>query len=178
MHWNLGAWSQHVHRLDRVLSHPGAVWAVAFSPDQHPAGHCLPPIARFASGKQRPAGNGESRPRGRATVRAIAFHPEGEWLLTGCEDGLARLWQVATGRPVGEPLLHCPVTEPARAWPWGTGIRSVAFSPDGRALVTGGYDGKAQSLGDEPREKKRVPPCPPVAVLSLPWRLVRMRRPS
>jgi WD40 repeat protein len=62
----------------------------------------------------------------------VAFSPDGRSILTGCEDGAARLWETATGRPLTAPLTHRgPVV-------------AVTFSPDGRTALTGGEDGTAR----------------------------------
>jgi hypothetical protein len=42
--------------------------------------------------------------------------------------GGIRLWAVATGKPLGPPLLH------------NDGVRTVAFSPDCRTVMSGGSD--------------------------------------
>jgi WD40 repeat protein len=47
-------------------------------------------------------------------------------------DSAVRLWDVATGKPAGAPLRH------------GAGVRSAAFSPDGRYVVTAAVDGTAR----------------------------------
>jgi tetratricopeptide (TPR) repeat protein len=63
-------------------------------------------------------------------VTAVAFSPDGKTALTGSEDGTARLWDVATGRPVGEPMRHEGKVEAA------------AFSPDGRTALTAAHDAR------------------------------------
>ena len=60
----------------------------------------------------------------------MSFSRDGKMVLTGCGDGTARLWDVATGKPIGPPLSHpLPVT-------------AVAFRPDGRTFVTVTQDGE------------------------------------
>jgi WD40 repeat protein len=54
---------------------------------------------------------------------AVAFSPDGKTILLGNMDKTARLWDVATGRPIGgTPMLH----EGA--------VVGVAFNPNGRTL--------------------------------------------
>jgi WD40 repeat protein/tetratricopeptide (TPR) repeat protein len=61
----------------------------------------------------------------RQAVEAVAFSPDGKFILTGSGDGTARLWDAATSRPIGEPMEH------------PDGVWAVAFSPDGRTILTG-----------------------------------------
>jgi WD40 repeat protein len=66
------------------------------------------------------------------SVTAVAYSPDGRTLASACRDGSVRLWDAATGAPLGEIAHHA---EPAEC---------VAFSPDGRWVVSGG-DGSVQS---------------------------------
>jgi WD40 repeat protein/serine/threonine protein kinase len=67
-----------------------------------------------------------------AIVLAVAFSPDGRWIVSGSPDATAKLYDVATGRPVCPPLVH-PDT-----------VFAVAFSPDGRTVLTGCADGQAR----------------------------------
>ena len=70
-----------------------------------------------------------------APVDQVAFSPDGRTILTRSRDNTARLWDVATGRPKGQPMVHAQF------------IRSVAFSPDGKIILTGGSDNTARLWG-------------------------------
>ena len=58
----------------------------------------------------------------------MAFSPDGKTVLTGSRDQTARLWDAATGMPLGPAIPH-----PAQ-------IVAVAFSPDGKSFLTGDSD--------------------------------------
>jgi hypothetical protein len=65
-------------------------------------------------------------------VLCVAISPDDQTLLTGCQDGMARRFDTATGKPVGDPLPHDgPVT-------------AVAYSKDGKYLLTGSADKMAR----------------------------------
>ncbi|KAG2346735.1 WD40 repeat-like protein, partial [Suillus weaverae] len=64
-----------------------------------------------------------------AGVNSVSFSPDGTRIVTSSRDSTVRLWDAATGQPVGEPLRGH--TE---------GVNSVSFSPDGTRIVTGSRD--------------------------------------
>jgi WD40 repeat protein/serine/threonine protein kinase len=69
--------------------------------------------------------------RCRLGVRLVAISPDGQKATTASGDGVVRLWNAATGQPIGSPFGH------------RSPINALAFSPDGRILATGSEDGKA-----------------------------------
>jgi WD40 repeat protein len=64
------------------------------------------------------------------SVQALAFSPDGQWLATGSEDRMARVFAF----PSGKELV---------SFRHGELVASVAFSPDGKYFATGSWDGGA-----------------------------------
>ena len=65
-------------------------------------------------------------------VTALAFNPVGDRLVTGCEDGVARVFNTRDGK----------VTLELRQHPGG--VNAVAFSVDGKRIATAGADRQAR----------------------------------
>jgi len=65
-------------------------------------------------------------------IDAVAFSPDGKTVLTSSFDNTARLWDAASGKPIGLPIEH------------QSAVMSVAFSPDGKAVITGSWDKTAR----------------------------------
>src|SRR5690606_9074671 len=64
-------------------------------------------------------------------IRQCNFSPDGTRVVTAGNDGVARLWDAATGAPIGEPLRHDGAV--ARAWFDSSGMRVLTRSADGTA---------------------------------------------
>jgi WD40 repeat protein len=74
--------------------------------------------------------------RGEAPVRVAVFGFDGRTIVTGGDDRTARVFDLADGRPLGQPLEH------------PGSVRVMVLSPDGRMILTGGLF-KAPRLWDK-----------------------------
>ena len=64
------------------------------------------------------------------SVYSAQFSPDGQRVVTA-SDETARLWDAASGKPIGEPMKHKYT------------VNSAQFSPDGQRVVTASGNGAA-----------------------------------
>jgi WD40 repeat protein len=134
-------WDAATGRLRYELPHSEAVRAAAFSPDGKAVlTGCDDRAARlWGAATGRPLGVPMTH---RHPAWSVAFHPTRPLLVTGggvfsspssrFGQGKVRVWDATATKPVGPPL-HA-------AGP----VLGVAFSPDGRHVVTASRDGRAR----------------------------------
>ncbi len=81
-------------------------------------------------------------------VTDVAISPDGKWLATACEDGVARLYDPKTLKQVGRDMIHSRYCE------------SLAFSPDSRVLVTASRDYSIRfwNVADQSSQEKVIHP--------------------
>jgi WD40 repeat protein len=126
--------------LGKPLDHRGDVRAVAFGPGGKAVltGSFDNTARLWDASSDTPL----SQPlEHRGPVRSVAFGPDGKTVLTGSFDNTARLWDAATlrdpatGQHISLTLLYLVHR--------GT-VAAVAFSPDGKTVLTGSYDKTAR----------------------------------
>ncbi|KAK4034598.1 WD40-repeat-containing domain protein, partial [Parachaetomium inaequale] len=129
-------WSVHLQTLQ---GHSSSVKAVAFSPDGRliVSGSCDNTVRVWdaATGAERRVLQGHS-----SSVNAVAFSPDSRLIVSGSGDNTLGVWDAATG------------DNTVRVWDAATGaerrvlqghsrsVNAVAFSPDGRLIVSGSAD--------------------------------------
>ncbi|HSI32033.1 MAG TPA: hypothetical protein VK986_00455, partial [Tepidisphaeraceae bacterium] len=100
--------------------------ALVCAPGTTGAAEPKPPVsataARDDSSRTLPAHGGDWIP-------ALALSPDGKLLLTGGDDQLAVLWDLAAGKPVRTLPKH------------DSGVTAVAFVPGMKHVLTGTWDG-------------------------------------
>jgi WD40 repeat protein/tRNA A-37 threonylcarbamoyl transferase component Bud32 len=136
------------------LPHPDEVHVAVFSPDgQRFLTVCDEEVRIWRLENGKPTSRTLPHPLPARRMAGIqprlwaVFSPDSKSVLTGGEDGTARLWDAATCAPRGEPLRH------------EGPVLSMVFSPDGKTIVTGSYDGTAR-MWDAATCRQRGPDLP------------------
>ncbi len=122
--------------LAQPLKHTHLVHAAAFTRDGErfvtECGIWLEPSEKGVRQFWNKAGEPVGEPRESAPMaQAVAISWDGKKLFAA-NGSTAQLWDADTGEPLGPHLVHAGI------------VRTVAFSPDGKILLTGSYDGTAR----------------------------------
>jgi WD40 repeat protein len=122
--------------VQTLIGHAGAVTTIALSPDQQflisgssdrtiklwelATGTCV----HTFTGKRSLWSNAGHTDR----IRAVVFHPDGQTVLSGSDDGTIKQWNLNSGELID--------TFPDQGW----GVTALTSSRDGQLLISGGGD--------------------------------------
>ena len=113
--------------------------------------HSLEPVRRW------PHGSALREDRG-LPIRSLSFSPDSRRIVTTSEDGIAKVWDAATGA-----LLHDLVGHASR-------VLCAAYSPDGKRIASGGDDHNVRIWDAETFDQVARLAGHEVWVYSLAWR--------
>ncbi|MHC4545378.1 MAG: WD40 domain-containing protein [Planctomycetota bacterium] len=130
-----------------LSGHESRVWSVAFSPD----GKRIISGRKDGTIKVWDAATGEELMtlRGHSDiVTSVAFSSEGKHIVSGSWDYTIKVWDAATGKELKTLLGHCGLDrsssqtgkELMTTLGYYGAVTSVAFSPDGKSIVSGSFD--------------------------------------
>jgi len=137
---NLAHWSQTMCQMQMCFDHKGPVNCVAFSPD----GTTLLTASEDGTAALWDPVTGQHRLpplRHKYRVTSAMFVAEGRLVAT-FGDAMLQMWDAATGKPRGEPLMLLPMSQTGP--PEIVMIRAVAIAPDGKSVLVGYSDGSAR----------------------------------
>ena len=154
--------------IGTLAGHGSATTCITFRPiakARHESGGkaLLPGFGEQGSHCSRLGREGKARRRGivrnRAPVTDVGFSPDGGLLASSSEDGDIRIWDLSQvflstdkRETPGAKLLHVLSGR-------GGVVDSVAFSPEGKRLVSGHEDGTVTIWDVETGRKDAVPPA-------------------
>ncbi|QDU44804.1 Serine/threonine-protein kinase PrkC [Symmachiella dynata] len=87
-------------------------------------------------------------------MRHCQFSPNGQLLLTCSDDKTARLWNVSSGKPVGNPLVHTASVIYGMFDPTGTRVATLAYDT---TTVSGENSARVWDVGTTTPLTKRLP---------------------
>jgi WD40 repeat protein/serine/threonine protein kinase len=141
------------HELLTLRGHGRFIFSVAFSPD----GQRIVTGSRDQMAKIWDAASGDAMftLEGHSDdVTSVAFSPDGQRIATGSADKTVKIWDATCGQdPLNlkatNPWTGVPIFTPTSGGPrillsHTAQISSVAYSPDGRRIVTGSFDRTAK----------------------------------
>jgi len=144
-------WDMLTARETATIPGAGVALSLAFSPDGNTMASGNPSLQLWdVTTRQERATLG-----GRRSIWCVTFSPDGKTLASATHDGTVELWDVVL-RQNRATISHQtnPVSEQRRSDHW---VYSVAFSPDGKILASGGYgSGRNLKLWDVATGKERV----------------------
>lgn len=124
------------------MRHGDMVNSVAFSPNgMYIVSGCFDNTARVW---EVTTGHEVARMTHNSYVNSVAFSPNGNYVVSGSADNTARVWEALTGKEVARMTHHVAIVPIIGGGGGGRiggdGVSSVAFSPNGLYVVSGGCD--------------------------------------